>query len=561
VRKLIIHDLRLLSRRDRTARLIEFNPNATVIKGANDTGKSSLIKSIYWCFGADPAIVNDDWKALDICGALHFSVDGQHYTIVRHSTRFGIFDADEFLIRSFSSLTHDLGPYIADLMDFGLLLTSRDGEPQTPPPAYYLLPFYIDQDAGWKDTWCSFGNLSQYSNWKKDVAEYHVGIYDNKYYDLKTKLASVKTTIEEPRFQERSLRNAVEQIRNRLASIPVYLDVERFQQEVDELVSIASDLADEEEMYRCKVSELSNQRVTLNHIREIAQRILSELSADWEFTQSQQRELECPTCGAIYENALLERFGLAFDQDYCKHTIADTQVKLSQIEGQLSEYRRSMTTASRRHTRVWDLLEEKRGALSIHEIIMGEARGQAVGALQEEIDSIQQTVADIERQISSLKEQLADYEDRNRRSFLKGSFNDLLRQYSVELNVPVVGPLRSFASKINQTGSDLPRAVLAYSFAVLQMIAACAQSVFAPVVIDSPNQQDQDHANLKTMLEFINRNQCPDSQLILALVDPQGVDFGGKEIELTESRGVLDKGLYDSVGREIEDLLVRMSLQ
>jgi len=224
-------------------------------------------------------------------------------------------------------------------------------------------------------------------------------------------------------------------------------------------------------------------------------------------------------------------------------------------------HRSEMTEAGKRHTRVWEMLEERREALSFQEIIMGEARGQAVGALQEELASVQQKIVDIECQINSLKEQLAEYEDKNRRSFLKDSFNEMLRNYSVQLNVPVIGPLRSFASKINQTGSDLPRAVLAYSFAILQMILSADQSVFAPIVIDSPNQQDQDQPNLKTMLTFIRRNRTPDSQLILALVDPQGVDFGGTEIELTEKRHVLDEDLYDSVGSELEDLLLRMSTQ
>jgi hypothetical protein len=58
-------------------------------------------------------------------------------------------------------------------------------------------------------------------------------------------------------------------------------------------------------------------------------------------------------------------------------------------------------------------------------------------------------------------------------------------------------------------------------------------------VIDSPNQQDQDLANLKKMLHFIRDKRPKNSQIVLGLVDDCGVDFDGDVIELTDNYHLL----------------------
>ena len=60
-----------------------------------------------------------------------------------------------------------------------------------------------------------------------------------------------------------------------------------------------------------------------------------------------------------------------------------------------------------------------------------------------------------------------------------------------------------------------------------------------PVILDSPHQQDPDPTNRRVVCEFIKSHMPPDSQLILALVDPCGVDFGGSVIELVDERHML----------------------
>jgi hypothetical protein len=557
--KFVVRELRLLSRKEKSAFQMTFHPKATVIRGENDTGKSSIVKSIFWCFGADPAITSDRWTNIDVCGAVEFSIDDRVLTIVRHARQFGIFDEAGNVLHAFNRITHGLGPYLAKLFGFGLLLNNkRTGKPETPPPAYFLLPYYIDQDAGWKDTWCSFANLSQYVRYKPDVAEYHVGLHDNHYYRLKTAISSDRAAIEDPKRQERALVKATEQVRTRLAAMPVDFDLSRFQQEVDELVKMASGLADDEEQHRRKAGELSNKRAFLEHQIQIAKHAIGELDKDYDYAIKQPHDVECPTCGASYENSVVERFRLARDESRCTELLTDFRQEIGEIDDKLSGLRTQTVEARQRHGRIWELLDMKRDTITLYEVLQGEARGQAIGALQGEIDSIRETIQGLEGQIEKAQDDLKSFGSKERKKDFLERFSTILDRYSIALRIASPSPVKSFHFKINETGSDLPRAILAYSFAVLHFAWTNDQVARAPLVLDSPNQQDQDAANLLTMVQFI-RDRVPEGQqLILGLVDPQGVDFGGSEIVLTTKCQVMSADLYDSIGLDVQRMVNAM---
>jgi hypothetical protein len=128
----------------------------------------------------------------------------------------------------------------------------------------------------------------------------------------------------------------------------------------------------------------------------------------------------------------------------------------------------------------------------------------------------------------------------------------------VNLQVAAPNAVRKFDVKLTETGSDLPRLVLAYDYAILNMIWRNSRAARVPIVLDSPNQQDQDPDNLKKMLEFI-REQTPDEeQLILGLVDPQGVEFGGIEHEFNRKLAVLSSEEYPTVGVDVLRLVSAM---
>ena len=153
-----------MSVRERKARTINFHPRTTVITGDNDTGKSSLIKTILRSFGAEPPI-HDDWKQARVSALISFSLREKTFAILRQGTRFTVFENGVSVAGQFDSVTKELGPFLAQRLEFGVKLQqSSDRQSITPPPAYYFLPFYFDQDRSWNKSWNSFERLGHPRN-------------------------------------------------------------------------------------------------------------------------------------------------------------------------------------------------------------------------------------------------------------------------------------------------------------------------------------------------------------------------------------------------------------
>lgn len=144
MKNLRFESLELLSLKERRARRIPFHPKVTVIIGENDVGKSSVIKSIYWTLGADAAKVHANWVEANIKSLLTFTVDDVRYRVLSERNSFSFFTDDGKLVIRAKSVVKELAPFMAELLDFKLVLSNRAGDPEIPPPAYAFLPFYID---------------------------------------------------------------------------------------------------------------------------------------------------------------------------------------------------------------------------------------------------------------------------------------------------------------------------------------------------------------------------------------------------------------------------------
>ena len=75
----------------------------------------------------------------------------------------------------------------------------------------------------------------------------------------------------------------------------------------------------------------------------------------------------------------------------------------------------------------------------------------------------------------------------------------------------------------NALGSDLPRALLAQYFALLHTMKKFGGTKIFPLIIDSPQQQEQDSSNLDAIFEFIFTKTLDGQQLILGTISTQAL--------------------------------------
>lgn len=111
---------------------------------------------------------------------------------------------------------------------------------------------------------------------------------------------------------------------------------------------------------------------------------------------------------------------------------------------------------------------------------------------------------------------------------------------------------------IRDTGSDLPRAQLAYYYAVLHTVSRYSTACMCPIVLDTPLQQDQDDENAQRMIRFALDRRPSDTQLILGTVKMHGVAYDGRRIVTLEKNSLLQTSDYDEVRSLVDPLVDQM---
>jgi hypothetical protein len=556
MKSLIFQELLLLSVSQKRARRIKFHRKATILSGDNATGKSQVLKSLYACFGALPAVPEELWNAAELKALLRFSNNGRNYSILHDRDSFTLFNESNAVLGVHRSVMGGLAKQLADLFDFRLQFYSKTDEARDSHPKYLFAPFYIDQDKGWTGPWASFARLS--SSRRADALEYHVGIRPNDFYRAKAQFQQLQGDLAQPTVQRETLTRVFENIGTRIGNSDFNTDVQAFAEEIQILLTECKALQEREESFRDRLVALENDRLSLQSQADVTTRAAREIRKDFNFATSVPvNSVECPTCGALCDNDIVDHFLIAQDEDVCADLLSHLTAEISNIEAQIKAERDAYEATGRQLTGVNNALSLKQKELTLRDVIQAEGKRDLRDNISKEISTLDETLAGIESQMRESRRIMRAASDRRLKREILDQYRGNLQNFALRLQVTPLPPemLGSVAPKIAAGSSEFPRRLMAYYFAILHTIRRNTSSTYCPVVVDTVNQQDQSDDNLRRMYELL-ANQLPeDTQLILACVDPGGVQFEGEIVKLDEKYGLLKAEEYQQTAEEIRQLI------
>lgn len=539
----------LLSASEAAARKESFDGDVTVIFGDNDTGKSHLIKSIYAAFGADASAVNDKWKRARTSILLRFAVDDDEYSILRVSDQFALFDAYDVMLWTGTSLVKDVGPGIAMLLDFTIQLPTKTGASLVPPPQFWFLPFYQDQDRGWNAGWASFKHLGMIPDYRRLMMEYHTGIRPREYYEaLADKLEAVRNQ-KDFRAERQALDRAIDRLHAGRPPLTVTFEPEKFEQQIVMLLAELNEVRSVYDSVKQRVAELQSRRATLVEEVEIAQTALKELDADFRFMKDvTDTQVICPTCHTVHENDFANRFGLIGDVDACRGFLASAKNALVDVEKDIAHQLGALREHSEHVARIDAILEETRGAVKLRDMLNDESERILDATMAAERTSIVAIINEWLGKEADAVERMKVHGSAERKAKIISFYARKLSQFSIELGVQFGPEVHGrVAPTINETGSYGSRSILAYHYALLHTIRAFTTSALCPIVLDTPLQQDQDADNATAMIRFALKNRPDDMQLVLGTVSLHDVDYEGHIINPNDKESLLRKSDFESV--------------
>ena len=247
---------------------------------------------------------------------------------------------------------------------------------------------------------------------------------------------------------------------------------------------------------------------------------------------------------------------MAKDDDRCLQLLGQLQAELSSLEAEIDEQRGSLIATNDELASFQEVLERKQGDITLKTLIENEGKRELRSLVGADLNKALHEIATLEAEVHVLEEQMKKFENKDRKETIRGRYLTLMSRALEELEVRNLDPAsyKNFDARIAETGSDLPRAIIAYAYSMLWVKKEYGTATFFPIVIDSPNQQDQDRTNHEKLLNFIQARRPDGSQLVLGLVDTLGIKFDGTVVKLTEKYSALDGKQYDTVAAEMRDL-------
>ena len=560
-KQLVIKQLRILSLPEKSAKLITFHPQRNLITGKNDVGKSSIIKSIYHTLGADVAF-DGIWGKADAVTLLTFTFGEDDFGIVRSRNNIGVFDANGVLIRSFDSIIKGLSPFLAKLFNNKLQLRQSQSTKRIPvSPAIQFLPYYIDQDKSWFNTWNAFEGLGAFSSFKRDLIEFVSGIKPNQYYLLSEKIEKLTANLSELEKELSVLSAAKKEVEKHMPKTSFDVDIKIFKKEIDLLLVKLNLLKSKEHEYRRNLIKQKNQESFIDNQIAVVSNSIKEINKDYTHSlKDLPDEITCPTCNAIYENSMISRFGLLDDVDMCRKLIADYLEDKKGIGKKISQLELQLNLQVKKVKEITELLNEKKGKIKLADLIQNESAKQIKDVFTKSQSGYAAQIANDEHERKGLKEDRSKLNNKERKDSIVDRFNSLVDSFLIKLNVHTLNSngFSDIPTAVKAQGSDTPRALLAYYYAILYTSQEFTDLPIFPLVIDSPNQQDQDANNRHKIIKFIFDNTPKDYQLILGTVDLHGVEYEGHTISPDVKLKLLNADEYEDTYEVVSPLLDKL---
>ena len=380
-------------------------------------------------------------------------------------------------------------------------------------------------------------------------------------YRTSAEYITKRSAAQEALGAERGVSNVIKRLERDSNATIFSLDPNSFSDRIQRMLGESQVLADTENRFRGSLAKLNADRALQANRLEIARRALGEIDQDFKFlSRLRTDEIECPTCGNHYLNDFAARFAIASDEDKVAEFVAHLTAEIQRLDAEIAEVYAKYSIAQEEAKRIQEILAEAHGEVTLQSVIESEGRRAADNLLASQMDSLRQTRVDVEAQANQLKREIEELNKKaaSIRSERLDEYSRYLRKNFLSLDVKSYSEavFQTLTPSLFETGSTLPRALLAYQFAILLLISEHSPATVCPIIIDAPNQQGQDKEHLPQILKFISESQPPGTQLILGIENDTGVEFGGKTIYTpVEKYALLQSDQYESVHAEIFNML------
>lgn len=532
----------ILSMKNQKGFFTDFSPNVNIICGENDTGKSSLIKSLYYTLGADIRL-DKKWKEDDFISKVIIHVKDRDYAFIRRNKHISIFDVSDgerLIVTSVSRA--DIAKAVSTIFDFTLELVKRRSAIQMQAePACLYLPFYIDQDDGWSKILSSFSSLAMYIDWQKNILHFHTGIKPKEYYKLQGEINLVSLELDQVLMTLKAFKAAKKKFEDSFGRVLFDVDVKYYEEILESFLRRCQALYVEETEYRIQLIEFLSRR--------------DQVSLEIEEYKRQLKNNDIEALSTMLD--LDAKYAILKNKEQLMEVIPNLYQHKIDYNEKIIRIKRDLRNAQELSSELKIMLQEVKEKLTLQDFIKSQASKQVEFTFDEQIAELSESIEQLAIHKEVLNEKISEFTDASRTQEINNKFKNHLNFAQAELNIqpPISGTVLEYGKIVkNQTGSRAPRAILAYHYALLKTIEEKSTIPMLPIVIDSPKQQDTDENTAKKIFDLCIDGLSGKNQIIIGTVSFDRETDGFKVLNMTNKYSLLQTDLYEEVYEQIMPL-------
>lgn len=553
---LIITSITIVDLTNKEAKRIHFSEGKNLLTSdRNHLGKSVIMKSIYYTLGAE-VFFPKPIKAVNLLTYIDFIVDNSKFRVCRLNRSFVLYKNREFVKKYIS--VEELRNTLEDIFKLQINLVGKDalGTITKCPPAFYYMPYYVDQENGWSVNSFSFDRMGQFDlPQRKNSYFFHLGVFDNDYV-RKSKLQKAnERKMTQLSNDNQKYLTVIETLQNGLDDTQMSFDVTSLERAIntrqDEIKKILEDIAKS----RSALVEAEDEYIQLIHDKEVlAKYIKKKVPID---NENEEEIVECPRCGMFFERSMKQKL----EKMYLLESLHDDYTN---ITDDINKLEKRIAKLKNKFSEKQDLLQFYEKSLADNqEIYNAYLKSKATQQLLLEYQTkVGANIAEIERlgkETSDIRKQLASYNEE--RTQTNNIYQTNLSRLLMDLDVPKdqVEEEIEPGTAIIASGAYGPRCKVAQMLSFVQtQKKKCPDMISFPLVIDSPNVLEQDKEHLDSVIRTLLTWDKTENQIIIASIEGKETanSIPGVNIILLENpqNHLFSKVEYTSYEQEISEI-------
>lgn len=558
MRRFKLEKLIVLSDVEKKSKEINFKDGLNIILGKNKSGKSSLIKSIFYTLGCEVKM-ESTWKKLINLYYLKFSYGENLYELIRISKQFILFEIknEEVSLLINTEKFHDFCDFLTKNIfeiDFPFI-TNELKEVNVTTPILWRFQ-YIDQDMGWGKIGESFSNVGYIKNWKGNSNKFVIGYQGEDFYRLQKEINITKSEVQDLKIKHSNIEELINRI-NETIAINTTNNIEQNISPINSTIEEIEMLEKRKLAIKGDLSTLKNLRYEKLMSLKMLQTMIGELEQDHKFAKDEPDDLICPFCGTEHKNTIVHRTEIIKDIQKGNELVKEHRNDLNEIKIEIELTVNELNKINREIKINQNILQHERDGISLINNYKAEGKKEFVKISREEGGRIQKVIEKKLTEIDKSTDSLNGYKSRKRSNQIKEEFNKQYIPILNLLNVPISFiKLKDFVQVLDNTGSELPRLIYAYHIALYKYNIKNNRGIFNWLVVDTPNQQGQDAENLNNIDGVLSELLTLDGQFILGTERITGYeDEASNVIKLEGYKQTLKSELYLLNKKYIDELI------